>query len=72
MGLQLSSMGTIAGPAKDIIGIFSNVGVEWAVIESIAAAPLGTIFINSICGIGIYFYGHWANYNCIYFSICDI
>lgn len=47
MGLQLSSMNPagFSGPALDVIGIFDNIGVEWAIVETIAAAPLGTILL---------------------------
>lgn len=47
MGLQLSFMDPekFTGPAKNIIGIFTEKGAAWAVVESIAAAPLGMILL---------------------------
>jgi len=49
MGLQLASNNPEAygGRALDVIAIFNNVGVEWAVVETIAAAPLGTILLTA-------------------------
>ena len=47
MGLQLSFLNpdTFSGPALDVIGIFENIGVSWAVVETIAAAPIGKIIL---------------------------
>ncbi len=47
MGLQLASQNpeVYTGRGLDVIAVFNNVGVEWAVVETIAAAPLGTVLL---------------------------
>jgi BCCT family betaine/carnitine transporter len=47
MGLQLSFSNpeAFAGRGLDVISIFSELGAEWAIVETIAAAPLGTLLL---------------------------
>ncbi|SIQ35430.1 betaine/carnitine transporter, BCCT family [Alkalispirochaeta americana] len=47
MGLFLSATRpeSFSGPALNVIEIFDNVGVSWAIVESVAAAPLGSIVL---------------------------
>ncbi len=47
MGLQLSFLNpeAFAGRGLDVISIFTEKGAAWAVVETIAAAPLGTILL---------------------------